>query len=690
MLLDEIGELPLEAQPRDSSRPRRIPGCAAWEGRAEGRKADVRVAAATHARLERKRSESLAASSSARPVLHRLECFVVHVFPRCGERRGDIGVIARELLRQFLAPEVGSRTPTAAAIARLRGPHLARATCGEKPCALCRAADGSIERSAHRRWRAWTARCASDRPLLELAEAPDVRARSRVAPRQRRESQRGGPCRGTLPRTSFLEATRRMSRPPLVTCTQDAAARPGRCSCSGSWGSGGCSRGSAKAVRRLSCIRRWSRQRCRSEPSASAAPLVPCSLSAAVFSAPIAASRAHHQLMVAGLRRGRRGHPRHGADGRSARLDGRCACAPCSMGARRRVEAPARGRWGGPRLAWSACGQNGDDARGPRSAGRAARRADRGGRRVVHDRGGGRVARRAREQPGPRAGTPVGRIGRARHRDARLHDRAPTLLCGRSRRVRPRRGRRRPHGHRAFSPAEGARSPHWSRFRDRDFGEDDERERRGVHGGRRSGHRARRQVAEPSGCRGDRAGSRVDLAPSQATQCRRTTTSSRSMATRGPFWSSSDGRRTDACMGGSESGAAIDRACVADRSKASGEEALATPGRAPGLATAASRGVLGRQHSRRVLSCGVDPPQSASGAEHRRRSTVLAYRVFASDRPREEHTDIEADALASMAAATRRVASPRPLVRGLDNDGGRPEGDLRARLSAVVVSRSCR
>jgi DNA-binding NtrC family response regulator len=52
-----------------------------------------------------------------RDLFHRLECFVVHV-PALRERRGDVAAIARELLHQ-LAPQVGPRTLSPAALARL-------------------------------------------------------------------------------------------------------------------------------------------------------------------------------------------------------------------------------------------------------------------------------------------------------------------------------------------------------------------------------------------------------------------------------------------------------------------------------------------------------------------------------------------------------------------------------------------
>jgi DNA-binding NtrC family response regulator len=139
LFLDEIGDLPLDAQPKilralDGYEVRRVGGAGS------GRRADVRVVAATHARLEQKVNRG----EFRRDLFHRLECFVIHV-PPLRERRGDIAVIARELLRQ-LVREVGPRTLTAGAIARLAA-HNWPGNVRELRNALCRAADGSADRS---------------------------------------------------------------------------------------------------------------------------------------------------------------------------------------------------------------------------------------------------------------------------------------------------------------------------------------------------------------------------------------------------------------------------------------------------------------------------------------------------------------------------------------------------------------
>jgi DNA-binding NtrC family response regulator len=135
LFLDEIGDLPLEAQPKllralDGYEVRRVGAAGA------GQRADVRVVAATHARLEQ-RVES---GQFRRDLFHRLECFVVRV-PALRERRGDIGVIARGLLRQ-LAADMGPRTLTPGALARLAS-HDWPGNVRELRNVLCRAADAN-------------------------------------------------------------------------------------------------------------------------------------------------------------------------------------------------------------------------------------------------------------------------------------------------------------------------------------------------------------------------------------------------------------------------------------------------------------------------------------------------------------------------------------------------------------------
>jgi transcriptional regulator with AAA-type ATPase domain len=136
LFLDEVGDLPLEAQPKllralDGYEIRRV-GAAG-----SGKRADVRVVAATHAPLEQR----VTAGLFRRDLFHRLECFVVTV-PPMRERRGDIAAIARELLSQ-LASQVGSRTLTSSALARLAG-HDWPGNVRELRNVLCRAADAAL------------------------------------------------------------------------------------------------------------------------------------------------------------------------------------------------------------------------------------------------------------------------------------------------------------------------------------------------------------------------------------------------------------------------------------------------------------------------------------------------------------------------------------------------------------------
>jgi DNA-binding NtrC family response regulator len=112
LFLDEIGELPVEAQPKllralDGYEVRRVGGSG------PGRLPDVRVIAATHVPLE----ERVTAGGFRRDLFHRLEVFVIEV-PPLRERKGDIAAIARQLLER-MESELGRRRLTSAAIARL-------------------------------------------------------------------------------------------------------------------------------------------------------------------------------------------------------------------------------------------------------------------------------------------------------------------------------------------------------------------------------------------------------------------------------------------------------------------------------------------------------------------------------------------------------------------------------------------
>jgi DNA-binding NtrC family response regulator len=136
LFLDEIGDLPLDAQPKilralDGYEVRRVGGAGG------GKRTDARVIAATHARLE----ERVTRGEFRRDLFHRLECLVVTV-PPLRERRGDIGVIGRALLRQ-LEGDIGERSLTPAALARLAA-HDWPGNVRELRNVLCRAADARM------------------------------------------------------------------------------------------------------------------------------------------------------------------------------------------------------------------------------------------------------------------------------------------------------------------------------------------------------------------------------------------------------------------------------------------------------------------------------------------------------------------------------------------------------------------
>ncbi len=136
LFLDEIGDLPLDAQPKilralDGYEVRRVGGAGG------GKRADARVVAATHARLE----EKVTRGEFRRDLFHRLECLVVTV-PPLRERRGDIGVIGRALLQQ-LEPDIGERILTPGALARLAA-HDWPGNVRELRNVLCRAADARV------------------------------------------------------------------------------------------------------------------------------------------------------------------------------------------------------------------------------------------------------------------------------------------------------------------------------------------------------------------------------------------------------------------------------------------------------------------------------------------------------------------------------------------------------------------
>jgi DNA-binding NtrC family response regulator len=200
LFLDEIGDLPAEAQPKllralDGYEVRRVGAAGA------GQRADVRVIAATHARLEHR----VARGEFRRDLFHRLECFVLNV-PSLRDRRGDIVAIAKEILRQ-LAPEIGERTLTSGAVAKLAS-HDWPGNVRELRNVLCRAADATVQGGrldaeaidrAIRRSLPGTTKCLTPHRARELLRetAGNLSAAARAA---------------GMPRTSFrkvLEGTRK-------------------------------------------------------------------------------------------------------------------------------------------------------------------------------------------------------------------------------------------------------------------------------------------------------------------------------------------------------------------------------------------------------------------------------------------------------------------------------------------------
>jgi transcriptional regulator with GAF, ATPase, and Fis domain len=191
LFLDEVGDLPVEAQPKllralDGYEIRRV-GAAG-----SGKRADVRVVAATHAPLEQR----VTVGAFRRDLFHRLECFVVTV-PPLRDRRGDIPAIARELLCQ-LASQVGAKTLTSAALARLASydwPGNVR----ELRNVLCRAADAAtreatiesedIDRALRR-----------DRPALASGLTPQS---ARALLRENGGNLSAAARAACMPRTSF-------------------------------------------------------------------------------------------------------------------------------------------------------------------------------------------------------------------------------------------------------------------------------------------------------------------------------------------------------------------------------------------------------------------------------------------------------------------------------------------------------
>ena len=191
LFLDEVGDLPIDAQPKllralDGYEVRRVGSSGS------GRRADVRVVAATHVPLEQRVMEG----DFRRDLFHRLECFVVQV-PPLRERKGDIASIAGELLSQ-LAPEFGSRTLAPSAIARLAA-HDWPGNVRELRNVLCRAADATARGSTI------DARGieAGLRPSVPPRPSPLASAAARALLREHSGNLSAAARAAGMPRTSF-------------------------------------------------------------------------------------------------------------------------------------------------------------------------------------------------------------------------------------------------------------------------------------------------------------------------------------------------------------------------------------------------------------------------------------------------------------------------------------------------------
>ncbi len=111
LFLDEIGDLPLDAQPKLL---RALDGYAIRSVGASGNSTrDVRLVAATHAPLR----ERVQRGEFRLDLFHRLEVFTITI-PPLRERRGDIGPIARAILRAN-ERDIGAKVLSSAGLARL-------------------------------------------------------------------------------------------------------------------------------------------------------------------------------------------------------------------------------------------------------------------------------------------------------------------------------------------------------------------------------------------------------------------------------------------------------------------------------------------------------------------------------------------------------------------------------------------
>jgi len=193
LFLDEVGDLPLEAQPKllralDGYEVRRV------GARGSGRKPNVRVVAATHVKLE----ERVARGGFREDLYHRLAVFVVRI-PPLRERRGDVAAIASAVLRAS-SGELGPRLLTSSAVARLVR-HDWPGNVRQLRNVLLRAADVA---GARRSIEAADV----DRALGEMGDASYVRAEvtpqiARAMLRDNRGNLSAAARAAGMPRTSF-------------------------------------------------------------------------------------------------------------------------------------------------------------------------------------------------------------------------------------------------------------------------------------------------------------------------------------------------------------------------------------------------------------------------------------------------------------------------------------------------------
>ena len=511
---------------------------------------------------------------------------------------------------------------------------------------------------------------------LTSERAREMLRDSRGQPQRRRTG--GGPSAHLVP-----QATRRVSRPRSgsVHAIDAPARRADVCGRPPGSGRGGCSP-------------RFRQGGVRSRPGptpdaasrgavASGAPAAPLAALQAYARRVLGADRGVRarimQLVVAGLVAAEGVIRVMAFDRREAGLDGRRA-ARRDVGPGRRAEDPVRGRRGGARLARLARRKDGLDARRPRPARRAARRARHGRRGVVHDGRRRRVARCARERPGRTCALDDGtRTRRATSRRS-SHDRAPDPALRRSRRLRPRRRRRRPHRHRVLAGRGRPRGRPLVAIRDRDFGDDDEREHEAFTVGDDLEHRARRRSRARLRCARLRTAHASAVAPPQARPVRGR------RHRRGRRRRGVDARRLHARGGRPVRGERVGGPDACARCGSIGRRARSRrrPSRRPtATATAGPSGSPPppAAPSSRGVAAGRRPRPNAAPIDS------LVYRVLEADDPSAcdsalaslERADSRGPRARSMRTRSSTRAATRPgcfaaaLVRGPDNDGGRPE-----------------